>query len=394
MMRTIIVSIRRTAFLGAGALLVAACAHDRILPVSAVCGDGKKEGNEECDLDSVGCVECRVAAGFTCNDTECSPICGDGLKVGDEECDPPNGVTCDSSCNAATKAEACDMTGYWIARQTTFSIDSVLGQVQTTSNWHAYHMTQTGTSFDVDASAHCGLHITGSATVDLTDGGIRGEIWRNSEGPVTSADGGAPPHDARQGTFAAAGSNCGFSMDRFYYVRGLEESFLPADFTAKPALATLSALPFETDPEHPTGANAAGALDTDGDGFLGVAFQISGNASGVRNVVQRDWAEYADSSDHTIPQNAIEFTAGAGFDNQENVLHVSRCPLVGCGILLAGSVPASNLEHRVTFRYLGKALTDPRVAAVFVADLRSSIDDDLATCKNVMAALPHDASNH
>lgn len=379
-------AFRKTIALGMSALVAAsACAEDRILPVSSVCGDGKKQEGEECDLTSDGCVECRVVKGFTCDETRCTPICGDGLKVGDEQCDPPDGITCDSSCGAKTKPEACDMTGYWITRQTTFSIDSVLSQVQTASNWHAYHLTQTGTSFAVDASAFCGIHVSGSATVDLTDGGVHGMIWLNSEGSDN-------PRGARKGTFTETAAGCEFAMDRFYFVRGLEDRFLPSDFAAKPDLSTLPALPYEDDPEHPTGTHAAGALDLDGDGFLGLAYRISGNASGTRNVVQRDWGEYSTSPDYPIPKSAIEFTAGAAFDNQENILHVSHCPLVGCGILLAGSVPASNLKHRMTFRYLGSDLSDPRVSAVFVADLRKNIDDDVTTCANVRAALPHDPS--
>ncbi len=377
---------REAAAFGALALVLApACAEDRILPVDAVCGDGKKQKGEECDLVSEGCVECRVAKGFTCTDTACTPICGDGLKVGGEQCDPPDGVTCDSSCGAATKTEACDMTGYWITRQTTFSIDSVLSQVQTASNWHAYHFTQTGTSFAVDASAFCGIHVTGSATVDLTEGGVRGMIWLNSEGPDNS-------RGSRRGTFTETASGCELAMDRFYFVRGLEDRFLPQDFLAKPDLSTLTPLPYEDDPEHPTGAHTDGALDLDGDGFLGLAYRISGNASGTRNVVQRDWGEYFPSPDYPVVKNAIEFSTAAAFDNQENILHLSHCPLVGCGILRAGSIPAVNLKHRMTFRYLGADLTDPRVSAVFAADLRKNIDDDVATCANVRAALQHDAS--
>lgn len=376
----------RKAALGALALaFLPACAQDRILPVDAVCGDGKKQGSEECDVVSEGCAECRVVKGFTCDETACTEICGDGLKVGGEQCDPPDGVQCDSSCSAATKAEACDMTGYWITRQTTFSIDSVLSQVQTSSNWHAYHFTQAGTSFTVDESIFCGIHVSGSATVDLTEGGIRGMIWLNSEGPDN-------PRGARRGTFTETAGGCDLTMDRFYFARGMEERFLPQNFLAKPELSTLPPLPYEDDPENPTGAHTDGALDLDGDGIIGLAYRITGNANGTRNVAQRDWGEYFMLPEYPIVKNAIEFKSAAAFDNQESILQVSHCPLVGCGILLAGSVPATNLKHRMTFRYLGKVLADPRVSAVFASDLRKNIDDDVTTCANVRAVLQHDAS--
>ena len=71
---------------GASILLFAAgCAKDVILPVNAVCGDFEKEATEECDVESVGCVECKVARGWTCNDRECAPICGDDMTVGERE---------------------------------------------------------------------------------------------------------------------------------------------------------------------------------------------------------------------------------------------------------------------------------------------------------------------
>jgi hypothetical protein len=155
----------------------------------------------------------------------------------------------------------------------------------------------------------------------------------------------------------------------------------------------MTPLPKEDNPEKPTGANLTGAVDTDGDGHPGVAFTISGNANGVRNVVQRDWNEYFTPDGATIPSQAIEFTAGVHFDNQENVLFVSRCPLVGCGILTAGSHPSTTLHDRVTFRYLGKSLTgDAGVTGVIVRELKQDDDADFQTCENARAALPHDPS--
>lgn len=375
-------------FVVAALLVVAAtgCAHDTILPVDSVCGDGQVTGKEECDNFSPGCVECKVLPGWKCQGDTCATVCGDGQVVGNEQCDPPNGVTCDSACQAASKAEACDMTGWWISRETDFSIDEILSQTQTSSNWYLYHLSQTGDSFHVVQAINCGIHITGTVTVDLTDGGRRGLSWANdmSEGSA---------HGPRVGTFKQQGGGCAFSMNRWYNVRGVEESLAPADFNAKPDLSTLTPLPHEDNPQYlpgkPHGQFLAGAVDTDGNGFPGVLWKISGNANGERDTAQRDWNEYFPDPAYPIPTHAIEFSSRCNFANEENILHVSQCPALGCGLLLAGSHPA-NKQHRVTFRYLGKDLSDPRVAAIVVAPIRQNMDDDQKTCANLRASLPHD----
>jgi hypothetical protein len=363
-----------------------ACAEDVIYSAGAVCGDLQKTESEECDVTSVGCAECRVVPGFACGDESCAPVCGDNQIVAGEECDPSNGLTCDSECRAAEKAEACDATGYWIARQTDFSIDSVLSQVQTSTNWYIFQITQTGGAFQVETSIFCGLRVTGSATVDLTEAGARGLLWLNPHGRD------AAPRPPRQGTFVAAGDGCAFSMDRHYIMRGGDPALLPGDFRAKPELSTLPPLPTVDDPKTPPSMPYAGAADEDADGVPGVLFRISGNASGGRSVVQRDWNEYFTDPTAPIAARAIEFRAQARFDNQENILAVSGCPLVGCGILLAGSRPAPSLPGRVVFRYLGKNLDEPRTARIIKGPLKTNEDTDLQTCANARASLPHDPS--
>lgn len=358
------------------------------MPVDAVCGDLQKSGSEECDVASAGCVECRVAKGFTCTENECATVCGDGITVSGEECDPPNGISCDSSCHTGQKNEACNMAGFWVVRQTDFSIDTVLSQVQTSTNWYVFELVQDGDGFFVQNGLNCGIKVTGSANADLTEAGVRGLIHLNPQDKDAPA-----PRKPRQGRFAALADGCSFSMDRNYMVRGGDQAaLLPADFTSKPELSSLPPLPYEDTPDKPTGAHLAGATDEDGDGHPGVLFRVSGNASGNRSVVQRDWNEYSTDADTHIPTNAIEFVARVQFDNQENILYVDQCPLVGCGILLAGSHPAQNLRDRVTFQYLGKGLNEPRVARVLAGALKQDLEADLKTCANARAALPHDPS--
>jgi hypothetical protein len=356
------------------------CAKDVVLQADSVCGDLQVDPGEECDLESAGCVECQVAAGWTCDDSDCRTTCGDDVLVGDEECEPPDGVTCDSSCRSAQKSEACDVTGFWISRETNYSVDDVLNQTQVSANWYVYQLQQSGDRFEVVRSISCGIQVTGTTSVELSEAGTRALMWLN---PMDADS----PRGARGGTFVADGEGCSFSMDRQYMVRGLEERFLPPDFSTHPDLDSLTPLPTVDDPESSTGP-VDGAVDTDGDGFPGVAFIISGNASGIRNVAMRDWAEYYPSAEYPIPTQAIEFDAACRYANQESILHVSHCPLLGCGILLAGSAPAVNGHHHVTFRYLGQDSTEPRVASVIVAEMKTDEDADYQTCKNARLALP------
>jgi len=370
-------------------LLACGCAEDRILDPEAVCGDGVWSRGEQCDVASDGCVSCKIVPGWQCTTDTCTTTCGDGVVAGPEECDPPDGNTCNSACWSAYKDEACDMSGYWVVRETAFSVDDVVNQVQTTSSWHFFHIVQTGDSFEVTQSLTCATEVTGTVRVTWTTGGERGMIYRNAQ------DGsGAPQQPARRGTFRVDGENCSFSLERFYSVRGAEDRFLPDDPRALPDLASLPALPYEDNPAHdpssPFGLGLDGNVDDDGDGFPGLAFQISGNLTGRRNTAQRDYTEYYPDPAFVIRQHAAEFRARGSFNNQENVLYVSDCPQIGCGLLLAGSVPAQNLAHRIVFRYLGKSPSDPHVAAVLVGEPRANIDNDLATCANVREELPHD----
>ncbi len=70
-----------------------------------ICGDGHREGYEECDVgafESEGCRECRLTEGWACIGTICHEItCGDGWVDGDEECDTQGktGEGCDTSCS-------------------------------------------------------------------------------------------------------------------------------------------------------------------------------------------------------------------------------------------------------------------------------------------------------
>lgn len=359
--------------------LVVACAEDTILEVDFVCGDGQLDGPETCDNDSEGCVECQIAAGWECPDNECHSVCGDGIQVGDEECDSDDRTTCDSACRQGARTNGCDMTGYWITRQTDFSIDRVLNGLQTSTNWYVYRISQSGDTFTIEENLFCGIRVSGSVDVVLPEIGVKALMYRNAQDQTNTAQG------PRQGESAIEGGGCRFSLERWYFLRGLDfdadPPFTPADFSTNAALSTLREMPTLETPD--------GAADTDGDGHVGMRWEVTGNASGVRHTIMRDWNEYSPDAEFPIGPDEIEFTSYSRFDNEERIFETEGCPPIGCGVLEALSDPSQTHKGRVTFRYLGQALDDPRVSAIVGSPPHLDEAEDLATCARVRDALPH-----
>lgn len=360
---------------------LASCAEDRILPVDSTCGDLLVQGQEECDSEAPGCSGCRIAEGWECPDNACHAICGDQRVVEGEDCDPPDGVVCDSSCRASVKLEPCNLGGHWIARQTDFSRDAVVGEVQTSSNWYYLEIAQEGERFTVKRSLNCGLEVTGTVHVTLTPGGFRSLLSSN---PQDGSSGRRPRH----GSFREEGDHCELSMSRHYFVRGVPESYLPDDFDAELPIESLA-------PKLPTKDEPEGAIDADGDEIPGLTLDISGNASGKRHVAQRDWVEYRSVPGYPpIPRFATELVTRSFFDNEESILAATECsqPL-GCALLEVGSSPDPVLEHRVRLRWLANHADDPRVVAIVAGTPHADLEQDLLTCARVREALPHDPAS-
>lgn len=369
-----------------GLLLLAACAEDRILPVagSVDCGDGQVTEGETCDNDSEGCVQCQVEQGWACPDNVCSPICGDGLVKGDEECDSDDDPNCDSACRTGERpAQNCDMTGWWAIRQTDFIIDNVVSELQTSSTYYLDEFVQNGDTFTTRTALHCGVVVSGSADVNLTEDGLRALIYENPHANH-------PTQGARSGVSRQVENACDFSFERWYSVRGLELSYLPADFRANPELQTLVPLPVESDPENP-GPTPEGAEDWDGDGLPGLRWLLTGNARGARSTVQRDWSEMLpDPEGELVPlPGQLEFLSYNRFNTQENIMALPDCPPIGCGIVGASGGPSLTSRGRSSFRYLGQSLDDPRVAAMVVGPPTESLEDDMETCRRLRESLPH-----
>jgi hypothetical protein len=351
-----------------------ACVRDVVLPdqeVTASCGNGLVELGEGCDVESPGCVACVVAPTWTCTPAGCSVTCGDGVVSDGEACASPKRDT------------ACGMSGYWAARESAYLRETILGGIQVSSNWFFFRFSQDGDTFRVVEALDCGILVTGNATVRYTPASLRAIIH-------ASGMEGTPGHPARAGVSRAVPGGCAVSFDRWYAVRGLTESFLPGDFLAKPALSSLPKLPTVQDPAVVSGT-PEGAIDPDGDGAPGIAFQIEGIAAGVRNAAQRDWKEFAVPAGASVKAAALSFDVPGGFDLQESVLRVSECGSA-CGLIASVARPAQDIPPRITFAYVGRDLEGPRVRQVARRAPRADLGDDLATCANVRLLLPHDSA--
>jgi hypothetical protein len=347
-----------------------ACASDKVLPDLpgvAVCGDGLVEPGEGCDTPSAGCVACEVVPGWTCPGNVCSVVCGDGV------------VGTGPSCSQPRRDTDCDMTGFWAVRETDYTCDSIFNNPQTSSNWYLYEITQSGGDFQIVSDLDCGVHVTGSATVDYTVASLEAVMYEN---PMD----GRGTHGSRHGTSAAIEGGCAVTLDRWYMIRGATDAFLPADFSTDVPLSSLPTMPSVSDPINGT-TFPSGATDPDGDGFPGIATQISGLASGVRDSAQRVWKAYASTPGMPVVAGALQFALPGAFDVQEQVLHVSQCGS-GCALL---TTPATASMHPVssTFAFLGKTLGSARVSAVVTGTPGKNVDADLATCANLRLVLPH-----
>jgi hypothetical protein len=349
---------------------LSACSHDVVLPdetvPGAACGNGVTEAEEECDVASPGCVDCQVEPGWTCTSTTCTQTCGDG----------------GTSCTSSGRKGACDVTGFWAVRETTYLRDKVFNAIQVSSNWYLYEIAQTGDTFTLTASLDCGVHVTGSATIDYPAATKQALIWQNAQ------DGSDPSRGPRSGTSSAASGGCEVTMGPWYFVRGVTTDYLPKSFGAAPPLSALPALPTVSDP---VGGDVfpSGATDPTTNGIPGFGTLVSGLAPGERYSAQRSTTSFAGGTH--VAASAMTIVVGGTFDVDENVLRVTECGQT-CSLLTTLAVPATDIPPHSTWQFLGTALGSASVSPVVVAKPRTDVTKDLETCANVVAILPHDAT--
>ena len=276
----------------------------------------------------------------------------------------PGGSVSAGTGEPATSAGAqdpdCDLTGIWIARQIT--VNEAIGVQAFSNNWYFLEYKQEGTTAEVVRHFDCGIKIVGLVTVVLPRPAVEAQLTRNLQ-------------SGRKLTMAKDGASCRLETKRFWSIRGAEEaSYLPDGVRdSEASIADVAmALPL------PTKDNPEGAIDPDGDGKLGLAFEASGALAGTRNSVQRDWTRWFTEAGYEFPASmgwTEDVVIRADFDNEESVLDPTS------GLLTSGSTPSATAKHAVTLRFLGRDAQDPRVTALVK-------DNDLETCFAVQDALP------
>ena len=250
--------------------------------------------------------------------------------------------------------------------------------VQVSSNWFLYHVSQSGESFRIDTSLDCGVHVTGSATIDYPPATKRGIIWLNAQ------DGTDPTRGKRTGTSKTTSDGCAITLDDWYFVWGATEAYLPTEFASDEPLTALQPLPAVSDPVH-SNVFPAGATDPTTVGIPGFAVVLSGIIPGLRYSCQRSRTSYATTS--SVAAGALSFQLPGLFDAQESVLRVTECG-TGCALIEALAGPDVKYPPHANWQFMGKTLGSARVAPIVVATPRVDVNLDLQTCANIVALLP------
>lgn len=311
------------------------------------------------------CSPLLIAA--TCDyQTELRPI--GGLEL-DLPLDSTSDVSADvDDADAAEVAEVdhCDLNGLWAIRQVAFSQDTILGALQTSSEWYVVQITDNGDDIVVDSSFACGVEVSGSASVVMVPEALPRVLFAN-------------PWDGRVGEFSETETACELSLETHYTALGVERSdYVPTDGTL-PSLIELR----ETHP-LPSADDPTGAQDWDNDGVPGLAYRISGPVSGKRHVVQRyRWRFYSEDGLRP-PHDQSEFVIRAEIETEESMLVIEGCDPF-CGLLETGSITSPGARHRVYFRRLGDSLEDAEANDDVIL-----ADDALESCFRLREAMPHD----
>lgn len=252
----------------------------------------------------------------------------------------------------------CDFNGIWIAKQITIS--QALELPQASNNWYYLELHQAGNEVTVRRHFDCGIEVRGSLTVQISRPTLENLLVHNVQ-------------TGRRGTLIKQDGACHFEMERFWSIRGADEQrFLPTAGrnSTESSDEVAAAQPL------PTSAAIDGAIDTENDGKLGVAFEVGG--LGVRNSVQRDWTKWFTEPGYEIAPSADwpdDLVVRADFDNEENVIDPSS------GLLTSLSEPVTDAKHTLRLRFLGRDSMDPRAQAMVKPS-------DAETCFAIQDALP------
>lgn len=297
--------------------------------------------------------------------------CGEDSVLGDDEAfmsDDDGGP----NTSGPLEPNDCDMTGTWMAQIRSVSL--AMGSAEAISyNWFYYELDDTGDDVVIERGWDCGFVVCGDVTeIQLTNIQTETLSLHNRQDGVLKAD---PENimepaseeflvDPRGMTFAKNDDGtCEFSMERWWWIRSADISFLPdrADYAtatigdlhaAKPLPENSDKIPAEdAQPEE----DVHTPWDWDEDGKVGLNLQLDKPVVGWRDAIQRDWNEIPATQ---IPDGSEDFTVVAKFDNEEQVYDASNA------MLKVGSEPASS-GH--TWRFVKVDSKAPEDLAGFTA---------------------------
>jgi hypothetical protein len=270
---------------------------------------------------------------------------------------------------------ACDMTGLWALRMTTWAhgLADTLG-----ANWYYLEIAQVGEELEVVDHVDCGVFVDAGFSVHGSEK-LEAVLYEHNR------------QTGRKGTMKRSGEQCDVWFNRFWSVRGADEdTYLPKGHHDPRDIADLQA-----EAPLPSKANLAGAEDWDEDMQPGITMLIGND--GARYSVQRDWLEWfscngngvnetvctgTDPAQFGLPanENFETFTIRADFNNEDSVLGASNPIYEASGTpIRTGEKGATN---RVQFLLLGRR-RDVGAAKDFWA-----LPDTKARCARIRELLP------
>ena len=266
----------------------------------------------------------------------------------------------DAATGALAADPECDLNGVWIVKQQTVNV--ALGLPQTANNWYFFELRQEGEDVRVVEHFDCGIEVLGTVRVQLKPATVEALLSHNLQA------------GRRALMKKSSDGSCSLEFDRFWSVRGADEArFVPDDRASLDSPATLAKqkpLPSKDRPD--------GAEDWDGDGQLGIAWYITGIASGERHSMQRDYTEwFSDAEFRIAPARSwtSDFVIRSTIGSEEVVFFASSPTLAGAG------TPDGNAKHRVTFHFLGRDRNTPEARNILKPK-------PLDTCFAIRDAMP------
>ena len=272
---------------------------------------------------------------------------------------------------------ACDMTGLWATRMTTWAhgIADTLG-----ANWYYLEIAQDGEQLTVIDHFDCGIYVDAGFPVRASEKLMEVLIDHNRQ-------------TGRKGTMKRSGDRCDLWLDRFWSVRGVDDTkYLPRGHHDPRGVKELSA-----EAPLPSEANPTGAQDWDMDMHPGISMLIGNNDA--RYSVQRDWLEWFTCNGNGVNASLCkdtdpelyglkaatiwdEFTIRVDFDNEDSVLGATNDLFKATGEALRNGV-----NNRIKFKLLGRTRSSDLAKAFW------ALPDDMARCARIRDLLPAESQD-